>query len=248
MTEKLWFRRFSLEGPVGRRLVCFPHAGGAATYFAPVARALVPDIDVLAVQYPGRQDRWGEPCIDDIGTLADRIHAMMTAWGPQPLTLFGHSMGAILAYEVARRLRAEHPDQQLHVFASGRRAPHRLRSETVHTRDDAGIIAEMRALGGTDAALLSNPEVLAMILPALRSDYQAIETYRWVPGGPPPCPITVLTGDRDPRTTIEEARDWERHSREPFDVRIFPGGHFYLAEQAPAVLQVIKTHFTSAVR
>ncbi|WBB80366.1 alpha/beta fold hydrolase [Micromonospora sp. WMMD882] len=246
MTDALWFRRFQPTDPTTRRLVCFPHAGGSASWFRPVAQALAPEVDVVAVQYPGRQDRRAEPCVDDIGVLADRLRAALTGWGPRPLTLFGHSMGAVVAYEVARRLRRDHPDQPLHLFASGRRAPHRTRTESVHARDDAGIAAEVRRLGGTEAALLGDPEVLQMIMPALRGDYRAIETYRWRPDGPPPCPVTVLTGDRDPHTTLDEARDWARHSREPFDLHVLPGGHFFLAEQAPAVLDVLRAHLSAA--
>jgi len=103
----------------------------------------------------------------------------------------------------------------------------------VRTRDDARIVAEMHALGGTDAALLQDPEVLQMILPTLRSDYRVIDTYRWPPDGPPPCPVTVLTGDRDPHTTVEGARDWARHSREPFDVESSPAAIFTWPSRPP---------------
>ncbi|ROP28849.1 thioesterase II family protein [Couchioplanes caeruleus] len=246
--DSTWFRRFQPADSAAHRLVCFPHAGGAASFFVPVARALAPGIDVYAVQYPGRHDRRDEPCIDDIAALADRLHAAMAAWDPRPLALFGHSMGAVVAYEVARRLRRDNPDLPLHLFASGRRAPHLQRPERVHRRDDAGIVAELRDLGGTDAALLGDPEILQLVLPALRSDYRAVETYRWEPGGPPPCPVTALTGDHDPHTTVEEAREWARHSKEPFSIRIFPGGHFFLLEHAPAVLTVIRERLSTMPR
>ncbi|MFI9503691.1 thioesterase II family protein [Nocardia sp. NPDC052566] len=240
--EKNWFRRLQPADGAAHRLVCFPHAGGAASYFLPVARALAPAVDVIAVQYPGRQDRRNEPGIDDIGVLADHIYEIMRTW-TGPLALFGHSMGAVTAFEVARRLRRDNPDQPLHLFASGRRAPHLRHAESVHLRDDAGIAAEVRALGGTESELLADPEVLEMILPALRSDYRAVETYRFVPDGPPPCSITALTGDHDPQTTVDEAREWARHAQGPFDIRVFPGGHFFLNSNAAGVLDVISEHF-----
>ncbi|WP_051407322.1 thioesterase II family protein [Nocardia sp. CNY236] len=243
--EQTWFRHLHPEEEAQHRLVCFPHAGGSASYFQPVARALAPDIEVIAVQYPGRQDRRNEPGIDDIGVLADHIHAIMRTWPCGPLTFFGHSMGAVIAFEVARRLRRDDPGWALHLFASGRRAPHLHRSEAVHLRDDAGIIAEVRSLGGTESQLLQDPELLEMILPALRSDYRAVERYRFVPDGPPPCSITVLTGDRDPQTTIDEAREWIRHSQDPFDLRVFRGGHFFLSDNDTAVSGVLSEHFTA---
>ncbi|MFI5933817.1 thioesterase II family protein [Actinoplanes sp. NPDC051494] len=242
--DSRWLRRFQPAQPGAPRLVCFPHAGGSASYFLPVAQALAPQVEVFAVQYPGRQDRFTEPRVEDIATMAGRLHAVITRWGPGPLTLFGHSMGAIVAYEVARRLRRDRPDQELHLFASGRRAPHRTRSEpALHTLDDAGLITMTRALGGTATAVLDDPDMLRMILPALRSDYTAIETYHWEPdGAPPPCPVTALTGDSDPRTTPEEAAAWEQHSQHPFDLQVLPGGHFFLTDQAPAVLSLLRAH------
>ncbi|WP_228566900.1 thioesterase II family protein [Nocardia sp. SYP-A9097] len=244
--EKNWFRRLAPADRAGHRLVCFPHAGGAASYFLPVARALAPEVDVVGVQYPGRQDRRNEPGIGDIGELADRIHELMRKWASEPLALFGHSMGAVIAFEVARRLRRDSPGRPLHLFASGRRAPHLQRGDMVHLRDDAGIAAEVRSLGGTESLLLEDPEVLAMILPALRSDYRAVETYRFAPDGPPPCPITVLTGDQDPHTTVEEAREWVHHSGDPFDMRVFPGGHFFLSSSATGVLALLSDHFEAS--
>jgi len=245
--EGLWLRRFEPAGHAGNRLICFPHAGGSAAFFLPVARALAPAADVLAVQYPGRQDRRAEPCLGDISSLADHISRALDSSLDRPLTLFGHSMGALIAFEVALRLQRDHPGQPAHLFVSGRRAPTRYREETVHLRDDDGIIAEVRSLGGTDARVLDDRELRDMALPAIRGDYQAVETYRYVSGGPLRCPVTVLVGDQDPRVTPEEAMDWEKQAPEGgFDFKVFPGGHFYLTSQVAEVLTVLSDHLTSA--
>src|SRR5262249_29653456 len=100
----LWVRRFHPAPSAGSRLVCLPHAGGSASYFLPISRGLSPQVEVLAVQYPGRQDRRAEPCIEDVGGLADQITASLQPWIDRPVALFGHSMGAILGFEVALRL------------------------------------------------------------------------------------------------------------------------------------------------
>ncbi|GGO97776.1 thioesterase II family protein [Wenjunlia tyrosinilytica] len=240
--DGLWCRRFHPAQDAADRLVCFPHAGGSASFYFPVSAALSPRVDVLAVQYPGRQDRRSEPIVDDIGTLADRIHEALKAWADRPLTFFGHSMGAVLAFEVARRLERD-GEGPVRLFASGRRAPSRHRDENVHKRDDDGLIAELRAMSGTDSRLLGDDELLRMILPALRGDYRAVETYRSEPGAAVRCPITALVGDADPKTTLEEAEGWEEHTTGSFGLSVFPGGHFYLSSRSADVLEVLSEHF-----
>ncbi|MEU1519187.1 thioesterase II family protein [Streptomyces sp. NPDC005811] len=242
--DGLWCRRFDPAPEAAHRLVCFPHAGGSASYYRPVATALSPRVDVVAVQYPGRQDRRNEPLIDDIGTLADQVHQALRGWDDRPLTFFGHSMGALVAFEVARRFERE-GGGPVRLFASGRRAPSRHRDENVHRRDDDGIIAEVKSMSGTDDRLLGDEELIRMILPALRGDYRAVETYRSAPGATVECPVTALVGDSDPKTSVDEAQDWEKHTTADFDLRIMPGGHFYLNSRAADVLKALDDHFTA---
>jgi surfactin synthase thioesterase subunit len=243
--SSLWLRRFHPVPDSRQQLVCFPHAGGSASFYFPVSAQLSPMAEVLAVQYPGRQDRRAESSPSDIATLADQVYeAVGDELRHRPTTFFGHSMGAVLAFEVARRLQAD-GGGVAHLFASGRRAPSRHRDENVHQRDDDGIVAELKLLSGTDAALLGDEELLRMILPAIRSDYTAIETYRCAPGVTIDAPITALTGDADPKTSLDEAEDWRGHTTGAFDLRVFPGGHFYLSSQAPAVLSLLREHLTT---
>ncbi|GGV16258.1 thioesterase [Streptomyces litmocidini] len=238
-----WVRRYHPAPQAPARLVCFPHAGGSATFYFPVSRALSPSVDVLAIQYPGRQDRRAEPCVDDMGTLADLVTDELGPWLDRPVALFGHSMGATLAYEVARRLEAA-GTTPLGLFASGRGAPSRQRDERTHLATDDHLLAELRRLSGTETRMLDDEELVRMILPAVRSDYRAVETYRHRPGPPLRCPVLALVGDADPKATVEEARSWADHTTGPFTLRVFPGGHFYLNDQAPAVLAAISSHIT----
>ena len=129
----------------------------------------------------------------------------------------------------------------LHLFASGRRAPSCRRDESVHKLDDDGVIAEVRKLGGTNAAVLGDEEILRMALPAIRNDYRAAETYVQRPGPKLATPITVLTGDADPKTTLAEARAWQDHTDGGFELKVFNGGHFFLADHQPEVLRLIST-------
>ncbi|MEV6976840.1 alpha/beta fold hydrolase [Kitasatospora sp. NPDC093806] len=240
--DGLWCRRFHPAPQAVSRLVCFPHAGGSAPFFRPVSARLAGRTDVVAVQYPGRQDRRLEPCVEDVHELADRLHEVLREQTDLPLTLFGHSMGASVAFEVARRL--ERDGHRLdRVFVSGRRAPSRPgHDEQVHLRDDDGIVAEMKELSGTDPSVFASEEILRMVLPALRADYRAAETYRAEPGASLASPITALTGDADPRTPVDDAGAWRDHTSGDFRLEVFPGGHFFLTERPADVLNVLAEH------
>jgi len=232
-----WVRRFHSCSMGAPQLFCFPHAGGSATYYYPFSKDLAPGVEVLAVQYPGRQDRRNEPLIGAIPELADRIAEVLSDVAVPPFAFFGHSMGAIVAFEVALRLRDDLGVSPMWLFVSGRRAPSTTRPRIIV--DDTNLIAEMRQLGGTDPRFLGDEELLMAILPVTRNDYRAVEDYSWVPGTPLTCPITALIGDSDPKSTIEEAAAWSGHSTGMFEQRVFPGGHFFLDQHRADVVDTI---------
>ncbi|HEY3142688.1 MAG TPA: alpha/beta fold hydrolase [Acidimicrobiales bacterium] len=237
-------RRLDSSPSARRRLVCFPHAGGAATYFAPLAKAMPGSIDVLALQSPGRQERLSERCIDSIEALTEAIVPELDGWLDGPFALFGHSMGAIVAFEVARALEQQQGLVPVDLFVSGRRAPSTSRDEHVHRGGDRALINEVTRLGGTPRQLLDDEEVRQMMLPALRGDYKAIETYVWQPGPPLTCSISALVGESDPLTTEAEAAAWRTHTTGAFDLRTFRGGHFYLAGHLPELVALLSDKLT----
>ncbi|THA34087.1 thioesterase [Streptomyces sp. A1277] len=234
----LWMRRYFPSGEAKVQLVCLPHAGGSASFFRPVAQALRPRVEVLAVQYPGRQDRRHEALIDDLGALADQVCEAVAATVDRPFAFFGHSMGSTLAFEVTRRLEAR-GTFPLRLFVSARRAPSAHRDEQVHLRDDEGLISDVRALSGTSQQVFGDEELMRMVLPAIRGDYRAAETYRYTPGPRLRCPVTALTGDSDPKATIAEVEAWRGHTDGDFDLRTYSGGHFYLLDHTAQVLRLI---------
>ncbi|MFJ9822030.1 thioesterase II family protein [Streptomyces sp. NPDC101151] len=240
--DRLWIRRYHPRPDAAARLVCLPHAGGSAAFYRPVSASMPASVDVLAVQYPGRQDRRNEPCATSLDQLADHVTSVLLPWTDRPLLFFGHSMGATLGFEVARRLERDHGVVLRALFVSARRAPSCPRHETVHLRDDDGLVEEMRQLSGTDSAILDDAELIRMALPAIRADYRAAETYVYEPGPNLRCPVVSLVGDDDPKVTVDEARAWSRHTDASAEFHAFKGGHFYLTSHQREVLALLAAH------
>lgn len=230
-------------GPAGPRLICLPHAGGSASYYLPLAARLSADFDVYGVQYPGRQSRRDEPPVTDPDELVARIAEALLPGTDRPTVLFGHSMGALLAYEAARLLWRYTGRPPAALVVSGRAAPGSHPSPAPSSRDkgDDELIEEIRKLGGTAASLQADDELMRLFLPAIRADYRIVETYRHRPGPPLDCPLTALTGAGDPRVTGAQAQAWAAFTSRAFAVRTFPGGHFYLSEQWDAVAAAIES-------
>ncbi|MFH9353295.1 thioesterase II family protein [Kitasatospora sp. NPDC017646] len=237
-----WFRRFNPSDFAPARIVIFPHAGGSASYYMEYAKALAPYADVLAVQYPGRQNRFAEPTIDSVPELAEQVYRELRAWVDRPIVFFGHSMGAAVAFEVTRCFARDGLAGPERLFVSAGRAPSLPRDTAVHKLSDDRMLEEVIRLGGTDERILDVSALRELIMPALRADYTAIETYQAAPDAVVPQPITALVGETDANATVEQAAQWERHTSGGFSLRVFPGGHFYVAEQVDAVVRLLTAH------
>ncbi|MEU3145109.1 MULTISPECIES: thioesterase II family protein [unclassified Streptomyces] len=244
----VWIRQYRPAHPTAPQLICLPHAGGSATFYHPVATSLAPRCDVLAVQYPGRQDRRAEKPLEDIDELANQLFPVLRARVHQPVALFGHSMGATLAFELARRFESTGVPLEA-LFVSARPAPSRQRTGgTVHLLSDEQLVAELRTLDGTAKQVFNDEELVRMALPAVRGDYKAAETYRYRPGPKLRCPIHALIGDNDPLVTPVEAQAWSEHTNGPFTLDTFAGGHFYLLEHRATVLSIIAEYLRTSSR
>ncbi|MGV9965643.1 thioesterase II family protein [Streptomyces olivaceus] len=242
-----WLRRFHSGPPDAPLLVVLPHAGGSASYYQALSGELSGRIAVLAVQYPGRQDRYREEPVADLPTLARRVAEVLEPLADGRLALFGHSMGALVGFEAARILQRENRPVST-LFVSARRAPARPPHERVHQLDDEGLLAELRALGGTDERLLGEEELLRRYLPVVRADYRALETYTCVPDATVDCPVVGLAGETDPRVSVNDVAAWSRHTTNRFDLRTFPGGHFYVGQRTVAVADTVAGVLTGSAR
>ncbi|MFD7437734.1 thioesterase II family protein [Streptomyces sp. NPDC059861] len=240
-SQSRWLRRFENLADGDLTLICFPHAGGAASAYRGLSRALAPGIDVLAVQYPGRQDRRTEPALTSLTHLARAVAEELARVPQRPYAFFGHSMGAVVAYETARVLAEFDLPMARSLILSGRGAPSRTPRATDRLSGDAALIREIRRLGGTTGRVLEDPELLEMVLPTLRADYGALGSYRWLPGPPLDIPLTVMIGSSDPIVTVDDARGWLAHSTMPGEVVTFDGGHFYLDTRLPSVAEAVRS-------
>lgn len=212
-----WVRPFRLTPMPRLRLACFPHAGGSASFFRSWSERLPPDIDLLALQYPGREDRFNEAPATRLEDLADGAALALRDFADAPLALFGHSLGAALAYETALRLESAGAPLR-HLFVSAHPAPHRQRGGALHRGDEAALLEDVRRQGGA-SELLEDADLRALFLPILRADYQAIETYRRAQPIALACALDVLLGEHDEEVSAAEAQAWSDASRTPARLR-----------------------------
>ncbi|MEV0251131.1 alpha/beta fold hydrolase [Nocardia sp. NPDC050712] len=240
-----WIRRIALpRDQVETVLICFPHAGGSASYFSPFARNIAPEIEPLAVQYPGRQDRRLEEWHGSIEALVDGVVAELPAVAAgRAVALYGHSMGAIVAFEVCRRLAGSDSAPKL-LVVSGRRAPGTVRAENSHLYTDAELVRELDRVADTPQTWLTDPELRDLLLPVVREDYRAIENYVYQDGPPIECPIVTLTGAGDPYVDADEAKAWSSCTAGEFELHTYPGGHFFVESQRAAVGRLISEKLT----
>ncbi|WP_067568744.1 thioesterase II family protein [Nocardia acidivorans] len=231
LTGTDWLRALRTDADPRAVLVCFPPGGGSAGAYRALAQRFGAGTAVFAVQYPGRQDRMGERQIPELTELAERTVREMLNWpATTPVAIFGHSMGATIAFEAARRWEAAGRTLS-HLFVSGRPAPDFAEPGRLHLESDAALIDQLELLGN-DPALLSmlreDAGFADLVLPAVRNDYQAVETYRYQPGDPLRAPITALISTSDPTTTVRQVGEWAAYTSGGFDSATFPGGHTYL--------------------
>ena len=238
MTLARWIPYREENGPARCRLFCFPHAAGNALFFRPWQPLMPAGIELCPVELPGRGARIDEAPFGRMDTLVEDLCDALAPLLGIPFALFGHSMGAYVAYALARRLEAARGPAAMHLFVSGAAAPSRTpRNPPLHSLPDDELVGALGEFGGTPPAVLAREELLTALLPTLRADLTLAETYR-LQAGRVACPITAFGGSTD-RIDRRALKGWSAFTDGAFRLRVFAGGHFYLSQAGTALADEI---------
>jgi medium-chain acyl-[acyl-carrier-protein] hydrolase len=218
------------------RLLCFPYAGGGASIYRTWPAGLPENVELLAVELPGRETRFKERLHDRIGPLIAELADAVDPGTHGPFAIYGHSLGALLGFSFARELRRRSRGEPVHLFVSGRRAPQLPELSPMHHLPAPEFLARLRGLGGISDAVFAEAELMAVFLPVLRADIAVAETAVAAPEAALACPITALGGLADDRASVAELEAWRAQTRGGFEREMFEGGHFFLQSARAALL------------
>ncbi|MES2220253.1 MAG: alpha/beta fold hydrolase [Acidobacteriota bacterium] len=224
------------------RLFCFPHAGGAPATFFPWLAQFSDGIEVVCLQYPGRAHRLREQSATSVSQLVAGIAHEIDDFSEKPFAFYGHSLGGIVAFELARELRRLGRTGPHHLFIGAARPPQVASSRPpIHMLPDEEFIATVNSrYGGIPAAIAADSGAMEMFLPGLRGDFTAYETYQFSPSDPLSIPITVFGGEQDTAVSPDCLQGWEIHTDAAFDITLLAGGHFFPPASTQALIRVLE--------
>ncbi len=222
------------------RLFCFPYAGGGASIFRSWSNDLPAEIDVCPIQLPGRESRFKETRFTSLHPLVQVLGEAIRPYLDVPFIFFGHSMGALIGFELSRYLREHVGLLPLHLFVSAHRAPQLPDLHTpIHHLPDAAFIERLSGLNGTPKEVFASTELMQILLPLLRADFSIVGTYKYVAQRPLACPIAAFGGLQDAAVQQDALTAWREQSASAFTLRMFAGDHFFLQSNRSALLQAL---------
>ena len=235
-----WLARQPLRGEPRLRLFCFPFAGGGTQAYRTYGQMLPAGVEVCAVQLPGRERRFGAPAPTSVAETVASLLPVMRQMLDLPYAIFGHSLGALTGFELARGMRAAGMPLPLHLIASAHRGPQLPDPDPpIHGLPDDEFIAELSKLNGTPKEVFESPELVELMLPLLRADFAAAETYHYQDQAPLSCPLTALGGDADPEVSVDEIEAWGEQTEAAFDFQILDGDHFFFQQSQARFIQIL---------
>jgi medium-chain acyl-[acyl-carrier-protein] hydrolase len=238
--KERWLAYREVNPRARMRMFCFPYAGGGASIFRGWAASLPADVEVCPVQFPGRESRLREqPFTRSEAMVAATADALQPVFD-LPFVFFGHSMGAAVGFELTRELRRRGWPQPLQLFVSGRRAPHLPpREEPIYALPEPEFLIKLKELNGTPQEVLEHEELMRLLIPILRADFEVNETYTFAAEEPIDVGISALGGIGDEDVTREDVEAWKEHTRGRFRMRMLPGDHFFIHSAKNLVLESV---------
>ncbi|HWP41860.1 MAG TPA: thioesterase II family protein [Blastocatellia bacterium] len=232
-----WITYPKLNPEAVLRLFCFPYAGGGSAIFRSWINSLPDTVEVGLVQLPGREHRISEPPFTQVGPLVEALSIALRPHLDKEFAFFGHSMGAIVSFELARWLRSSQSICPARLFVSGRAAPQVPDgSPPTYNLPEADLLIEVRRLNGTPREVLENRELMRLVLPILRADFELVQTYRYSAGPPLDCSITAFGGLQDKEISREDLEAWREQTNDSFSLHMLPGDHFFINTERQMLL------------
>jgi len=236
----LWFTCVKSVSRPRLSLICFPYAGGGVRTYQTWGNQLPSEVEVYAAQLPGRERRLLEEPFTNLFTLINEIKGAIVPLLDRQFAFFGHSMGAKIGFELARSLSRERGVEPIHLFVSGCRAPHLINPDSpIYNLPEAEFMEKLRHLNGTPREVLGNPEMMNLLFPLLRADFEIAETYTFSPGPRLSCPITAFGGLQDTEVTSDQLDSWSELTNGRFSRVMLPGDHFFVNNAHPWLLNMI---------
>jgi medium-chain acyl-[acyl-carrier-protein] hydrolase len=243
-----WLASFRRCTTTQLRLFCFPYAGGGAHVYRTWATRMPPSVELCAINLPGRGTRLTEQPYNDAELLVVELARKLGPYLDKPYAFFGHSMGAMVCFELARQLRSEGRPLPVHLFVSGCHAPQLPDPHPVLHLSEPEFLDEICELGGIPPELLENKELMDLIMPAIRADFSVVESYSYTEKPPLECPVTVFGGHDDHLMEPYHLEAWRSQTSADFDLKMFPGNHFFIHSSQDTLLQSILQKLQSQLR
>lgn len=222
------------------RLFCFPYAGASSLVFRSWSNSLPSSVEVCPIELPGRGTQMRLAPFSQLEPLVHCIACALLPHLDKPFGFFGHSMGALISFELTRLLRQKYGTIPVHLFLSGRRAPQILNSKPpIHNLPEPAFIEELRILNGTPEAVLENAELMQLLLPILRADFAVLETYVYTEQPPLACSITAFGGLQDQEVNLEEIEAWRQQTSGSFSLHMLPGDHFFINSHQLFLMEIL---------
>ncbi len=236
-TPWIIYSKFNFQAKL--RLFCFPYAGGSSLVFRSWQDGLPTMLEVCPIELPGRGSRLMEAPFTQVVPLVQACAQALLPYLDKPFAFFGHSLGALICFELAHFLHREYNKTPAHLFVAGRQAPHIPDPSPMHALPESAFLQELHRLNGTPKEVLENPEMMQLFIPILRADLVVDETYVYITKPALKFPITVFGGLQDPETSLDDLKAWCEHTSASFSIKMFPGDHFFINTAQPLLLQAI---------